>query len=128
MRGLWRRAVVAGLAVGLDLVGVKPPTAASKRASGAGAWLASRLGPLARAGVVGPVAMTGSADSPLGKLADVCLVVDSRETNYRTDAMVSRIAEIALMDTIFSGLVVSMGPEALDRLASSRQGLSYLKF
>jgi len=74
------------------------------------------------------VAMTGSADSPLGKLADVCLVVDSRETNYRTDAMVSRIAEIALMDTIFSGLVVSMGPEALDRLASSRQGLSYLKF
>ncbi len=63
MRGLWRRAVVAGLAVGLDLVGVKPPTAASERASGAGAWLASRLGPLARAGVVGPVAMTGSAAS-----------------------------------------------------------------
>jgi DNA-binding MurR/RpiR family transcriptional regulator len=74
------------------------------------------------------IAITGSKDSPLGKIADLCLSVDSRETNYRTDAMVSRIAEIALVDTIFTGLVVRMGQPALDRLAKSRQGLSYLKY
>lgn len=74
------------------------------------------------------IAITGSKDSPLGKIADVCFSVNSRETNYRTDAMVSRIAELALVDTIFSGLVAAMGQTALDRLAKSRQGLSYLKF
>jgi len=63
MRGLWRRAVVAGLAVGFDLLGVQMPTSVGERVSGAGAWLTTRLRPLARAGVVGPMAITGSTGS-----------------------------------------------------------------
>lgn len=74
------------------------------------------------------VALTGNPDSPLGKISDICLSVDSRETPYRTDAMIGRIAEIALVDTLFNGIVVALGQGALDRLAKSRQSLTYLKF
>jgi DNA-binding MurR/RpiR family transcriptional regulator len=74
------------------------------------------------------IAITGFPDSPLGKIADICFTVDSRETAFRTDAMIGRIAEIALVDTLFNGIVVRLGPRALERLARSRQALSYLKF
>lgn len=74
------------------------------------------------------IAVTGSPDSPLGKIADICFTVSSRETAFRTDPMIGRIAEIALVDTLFNGVVVRLGPKALDRLGKSRQALSYLKF
>lgn len=74
------------------------------------------------------IAVTGSPDSPLGKIADICFTVSSRETAFRTDPMIGRIAEIALVDTLFNGIVVRLGPSALERLGKSRQALSYLKF
>ncbi len=74
------------------------------------------------------IAVTGFPDSPLGKIADICFTVSSRETAFRTDPMIGRIAEIALVDTLFNGIVVRLGTKALNRLGKSRQALSYLKF
>ncbi|MFQ3621547.1 MAG: MurR/RpiR family transcriptional regulator [Spirochaetales bacterium] len=74
------------------------------------------------------IALTGSPDSPLGQIADICFTVSSRETAFRTDPMIGRVAEIALVDTLFNGIVVRLGNRALERLARSRQALSYLKF
>ena len=62
MRGLWRRAVVAGTALALDLVGVglpdrwRPDTWASRALS----WMGQRLSPRLRGALAAPVALTGS--------------------------------------------------------------------
>jgi len=74
------------------------------------------------------IALTGFRDSPLAKIADVCIVTTSEEMNYRTDAMASRIVQLAVIDTLFIGLALRKGKEGLDKLLKSRQSLSYLKF
>lgn len=74
------------------------------------------------------IALTGEADSPLAEVADICISVRSFETFYRTDAMVSRMVQITIIDILFTALAVRGGTAALARLARSRQGLSFLKF
>lgn len=74
------------------------------------------------------IALTGFADSPLGKIADVCITTVSEEMNYRTDAMVSRIVQLAVIDTLFISLAIRKGNSGLNNLLKARQSLSYLKF
>lgn len=74
------------------------------------------------------IALTGFPDSPLGQAADICLATVSEELNYRTDAMVTRIVQFAIIETLFSALSIRRGPEAFDRLTRTRQFISYLKF
>lgn len=73
------------------------------------------------------IALTGFADSPLGKIADVCITTVSEEMNYRTDAMVSRIVQLAVIDTLFVSLAIRKGNTGLNNLLKARQSLSYLK-
>jgi len=44
------------------------------------------------------VAITNFPESPLGRLADLVLTTSSRESRYRSGAMSSRIAQLALVD------------------------------
>jgi len=74
------------------------------------------------------IALTGFPDSPLGRAADICLATVSEELNYRTDAMVTRIVQFAIIETLFTSLSIRKGPEAFDRLTRTRQSISYLKF
>lgn len=74
------------------------------------------------------IALTGFAESPLGKIADVCITTVSEEMNYRTDAMVSRIVQLAVVDTLFTSLAIRKGNVGLNDLLKARQSLSYLKF
>ncbi|MFA5446998.1 MAG: MurR/RpiR family transcriptional regulator [Sphaerochaeta sp.] len=74
------------------------------------------------------VAMTGELSSPLAKIADLCIATQSYETSYHTDAMISRMVQIAVMDILFTALSVRRGDKALARLTRARQGLSFLKF
>jgi RpiR family carbohydrate utilization transcriptional regulator len=74
------------------------------------------------------IALTGFADSPLGKIADVCITTISEEMNYRTDAMVSRIVQVAIIETLFIAVGLRKGPPMWDRLKKTRQSLSYLKY
>jgi len=48
--------------------------------------------------------------------------------NYRTDAMASRIAQLAIIDVIFTALAIRKGPTGLSNLLRARQSLSYLKY
>jgi len=64
----------------------------------------------------------------LGKIADVCITTEGEEMNYRTDAMASRIAQLAIIDVIFTALAIRKGPTGLSNLLRARQSLSYLKY
>ena len=74
------------------------------------------------------IALTGVADSPLGQIADVCITTVSEEMNYRTDAMITRIVQFVVIETLFTAISVRRGPRGLDRLSKTRQSLSYLKY
>lgn len=74
------------------------------------------------------IALTGSADSPLGNIADVCIATESEEMNYRTDAMIARMVDMAIVGTIFTSLSILRSPASLRRLERTRQALSYFKY
>lgn len=74
------------------------------------------------------IALTGESDSPLAQVADLCITIESFETTFHTDAMVGRIVQIAVMDTLFTSLAVRGGDRTLARLTRARQGLSFIKF
>jgi DNA-binding MurR/RpiR family transcriptional regulator len=79
-------------------------------------------------GVIKIIALTGESDSPLAEIADICISVRSFETAYRTDAVVSRMVQIVIIDVLFTSLAVRGGSSSLSRLARARQGISFLKF
>jgi RpiR family transcriptional regulator, carbohydrate utilization regulator len=74
------------------------------------------------------IALTGSADSPLARIADVCIVTYSEEVNYRTEVMVSRAVQLSVIEVLFTALSMRQGPNTLERLRKSRQAISYLKY
>jgi len=53
---------------------------------------------VAKAAGATTVAITNFPESPLGTLADLVLATSARETRYRSGAMASRIAQMALVD------------------------------
>lgn len=73
------------------------------------------------------IAITGYEQSTLARLAHVSLMTVSDETNYRTDAMTSRIVQMTIVDSLFSVLIQAMGDRAMDRLRKSRQAFSAYK-
>lgn len=74
------------------------------------------------------IALTGSEDSPLGNIADVCIATESEEMNYRTDAMIARMVDMAIIGTIFTSVSLLRSPASLRRLERTKQALSYLKY
>jgi RpiR family transcriptional regulator, carbohydrate utilization regulator len=74
------------------------------------------------------IALTGSGESPLARIADVCITTFSEEVNYRTEVMVSRIVQLAVIEMLFTACSLKKGPQTFERLSGARQALSYLKF
>lgn len=74
------------------------------------------------------IALTGSANSPLAKIADVCITTFSEEVNYRTEVMISRIVQLAVIEVLFTACSLKRGPQTFERLSKARRALSYLKF
>ncbi|PRB04369.1 MULTISPECIES: MurR/RpiR family transcriptional regulator [unclassified Microbacterium] len=50
------------------------------------------------------IGITGAPDSPLARGADHTLFTHARESRFRAGAMVSRIAQLALVDAVFVGV------------------------
>lgn len=74
------------------------------------------------------IALTGSATSPLGRIADVCITTFSEELNYRTEVMVSRLVQLTVIEVLFTACSLRKGPQMLEHLKKSRQAVSYLKY
>jgi RpiR family carbohydrate utilization transcriptional regulator len=84
---------------------------------------ANRAKPLAK--IIG---LTGSLDSPLGEIADICIPTISEEKNYRTDVMITRLVQLSVVDTLFVAVGLRKGPQVMERLTRTRHALSYLKY
>jgi RpiR family transcriptional regulator, carbohydrate utilization regulator len=70
---------------------------------------------------VSVILITSSENSTLAKLADVVLLTKGDETNIATDAMSSRVAQLCIIDSLFSIVSLGGGQDALSRLMMTRQ-------
>jgi RpiR family carbohydrate utilization transcriptional regulator len=74
------------------------------------------------------IALTGSAESPLGMIADICITTVSEEMNYRTDVMISRLIQLVVIDTLYITVGLQQGSQMMEQLTRTHHSLSYLKF
>ena len=65
------------------------------------------------------IAITNFVGSPIAHHADVLLTTASRETTFRSGAMSSRIAQLALVDCLFAGVAQRSYDQALTALEST---------
>ena len=66
------------------------------------------------------IAITNFAGSPIAAQADLLLTTAARETTFRTGAMSSRIAQLALVDCLFAGVAQRSYDASIAALPSSQ--------
>lgn len=81
----------------------------------------------ARANGVATIAVTSAKDSPLAQAADHALFTEVRESAFRAGAMVSRIAQLALVDCLFIGIAKRRYAETVDALQRTREATRALR-
>jgi RpiR family transcriptional regulator, carbohydrate utilization regulator len=70
------------------------------------------------------IAMTSYRKSPLSLLADVALFTSTQETSFRTEAMSARIAQLALLDTLYVGVSLLREEQTVSNLQKIREVIS----
>lgn len=65
------------------------------------------------------IAITNFAGSPIAEHADLLLTTAARETTFRSGAMSSRIAQLALVDCLFAGVAQRSYDQAISALEST---------
>ncbi len=65
------------------------------------------------------IAITNFDGSPISQEADLLLVTAARETTFRSGAMSSRIAQLALVDCLFAGVAQRTYDASIDALEST---------
>jgi DNA-binding MurR/RpiR family transcriptional regulator len=65
------------------------------------------------------IAVTNFAKSPITEEADLVLTTAARETTFRSGAMASRIAQLALIDCLFTGVAQRSYDHAIDALETT---------
>ena len=68
------------------------------------------------------MAITNAGKSPIDKVSDIILHTVSDETNYRILGLSSRIAQLAIIDTIYSYLVCRL-EDSTERIAQTEIAL-----
>jgi DNA-binding MurR/RpiR family transcriptional regulator len=66
------------------------------------------------------VAVTGAPDSELARAAEAGLIAHARESALRAGAMVSRIAQLAIVDCLFLGVARRRYEQTIDALQRTR--------
>lgn len=74
------------------------------------------------------ICITNYGKSPLQAHADVVLHTAARETQFRTEAMTSRIAELAIVDALTACVALATYQRALNTIASTFDVLSTKRF
>ncbi|TCL76471.1 RpiR family transcriptional regulator [Hydrogenispora ethanolica] len=69
------------------------------------------------------ICITHYAKSPISEVADIKLFTTSEEMMFRSDAMASRIAQLAIIDTLYVGVALKMGEKATQALKAVRQAV-----
>ncbi|WP_410511780.1 MurR/RpiR family transcriptional regulator [Paenibacillus sp. BR2-3] len=72
-------------------------------------------------------AISSYPNSSLAEQSDIVLLSSSQETRYRSDAMISRIIQLVIIDTIYVATVLKLGPEGIRRVNRSRLAVAKKK-
>ncbi len=83
---------------------------------------------LAKHSGAGTVVITNYGKSPIQKYADVVLYTAARETQFRTEAMTSRIAELAVVDALNTCVALANYERSLKTIAHTFDVLSTKRF
>ncbi|WP_270180547.1 MurR/RpiR family transcriptional regulator [Alkalihalobacillus sp. CinArs1] len=70
------------------------------------------------------IAITNLATSPLSKKADISLYTVSQETEFRSEAFASRIAQLSLVDALYVNVMIARKEKAKDSLQRMREAIS----
>lgn len=69
------------------------------------------------------ICITHYAKSPITEVADIKLFTTATEMMFRSDAMASRIAQLAIVDTLYTGVALKLGERAEQSLKAVRQAV-----
>lgn len=69
------------------------------------------------------IGITGFAESPLNRGVDLSLNTLSEETDFRSEALASRIAQLTILDALYVSLMMRLGDQAADSLDVIRQAI-----
>ena len=67
------------------------------------------------------ICLTHLAKSPITRVSDIKLYTTASETMFRSDGIVSRMAQLAILDTLYIGVALKMGDKAMVNLEKGRQ-------
>lgn len=70
------------------------------------------------------IAITSYQKSTLSQVADITLYTPTKETELRTEASSSRLAQLALLDALFIGVSIDRQDEVLENLHIIRKAIS----
>ena len=73
------------------------------------------------------IAITSYSSPRLAKLADVILLSSSEETGYRSESLSSRIAQLAIVDSLFTIVMFASQDQAKEPLRRIRNAISPTK-
>jgi DNA-binding MurR/RpiR family transcriptional regulator len=82
---------------------------------------------LAKARHAKVVALTSYQHSSITKLVDAILLSSSNETRFRSDAMVSRILQLVIIDMLYVAMVLRLGRPAIENVNQSRLAVASKK-
>jgi RpiR family carbohydrate utilization transcriptional regulator len=74
------------------------------------------------------ICVTNFGKSPIQEFSDVVLFTMARETNFRTEAMTSRIAQLAIIDALIACLALSDYDNAIETLKHTFDTLSLKRY
>ena len=67
------------------------------------------------------ISITGYAKSPITKVSDIILNTSAVETNYRSEAVASRVAQLTITDALQVNIALSMKDQALSQIQKSEK-------
>lgn len=73
------------------------------------------------------IAITNFRDSPLAETADVVLTTAARETRFRSGALGSRIAQLMVIDSLFTGVAQASYDESMAALRTTYNAVHHRK-
>jgi RpiR family carbohydrate utilization transcriptional regulator len=83
---------------------------------------------LAKASGAKTICVTNFGKSPIHKFADVILETMARETQFRTEAMTSRTAQLAIVDALVAGLALGAYDRSVKTIQQTADVLSVKRF
>jgi DNA-binding MurR/RpiR family transcriptional regulator len=70
------------------------------------------------------IGITNYAKSPLSAAVDIPLYTVSEETDYRSEALSSRIAQLTLIDVLYVNILIKQGSEGQNALKKMREAIT----